>query len=98
MSLNKPGVVYDTAKLPDLRDIPVMAGCDADTMPWQKKALKSHTSGPDFTPILTRTGYQYRTTWVKGVPISHKGEIQVHVHHHLGIESRLAAHKLVGLA
>ena len=39
---------------------------------------------------------KYHTTWVKGVPISHKGEVQVHVHHHLGVEGRLAAYELVG--
>ena len=28
--------------------------------------------------------------------MSHKGEIQVHVHHHLGVEGRLVAYQLVG--
>ena len=42
-----------------------------------------------------RTGHQYRTTWVKGVPISHNREVQVHVHHHQGVEGRLAAYELV---
>ena len=96
MSLNEPGVMYDTAKAPDLQDIPVMARCDPNAMLWQEQALKTHTATPNLTPVLTRTGYQYRTTWVKGVPISHKSEIQVHVHHHLGIEGRLAAYELVG--
>ena len=31
------------------------------------------------------------------MPISHKGEVQVHVHNHLGVEGRLAAYELVGL-
>ena len=53
-------------------------------------------SPPQPNPCLTRTGHQYRTTWVKGVPICHKGEVQVHVHHHLGVEGRLAAYELVG--
>ena len=30
------------------------------------------------------------------MPISHKSEVQVHVHHHLGVEGRLAAYELVG--
>ena len=33
---------------------------------------------------------------VKGVSVSHKSELQVHVHHHLGVEGRLAAYELVG--
>ena len=28
--------------------------------------------------------------------MSHKSEVQVHIHHHLGSEGRLAAYKLVG--
>ena len=50
----------------------------------------------DLTAILTRTGYQYQTTWVNGVLISHKCEVQVHIHRHLGIEGRLAAYELLG--
>ena len=52
---------------------------------------------PSLTTNLARTGHQYGTTWVKGVPTSDKSEVQVHVHHHLGVEGRLAAYKLVGL-
>ena len=96
MSLNKPGALYDAAKAPDLQNVPVMARCDPDAMVWQEQALKTQAAHPSPTPILTRTGYQYRTTWVQGVPISHKSEVQVHVHHHLGVEGRLAAYELVG--
>ena len=96
MSLNEPGALYDAAKAPDLQDIPVMAQCDPDAMLWQERALKTQAANPSLTPVLTRTGHQYRTTWVKGVPISHKGEVHVHVHHHLGVEGPLAAYELVG--
>ena len=64
-------------------------------MVWQEQALKTQEARPSLTPILTRTGHQYRTTWVKGVPISHKGEVQVDVHNHLGVEGRLAAYEPV---
>ena len=50
---------------------------------------------PSLTPVITRRGQQYRTTWVKGVPISHKSEVEVHVNHHLGAEGPLAAYELV---
>ena len=96
MSLNEPGALYDAAKAPDLQDVPIMAKCDPDAMVWQEQALKTQAVCPNLIPVLTRTGHQYRTTWVKGVPISHKGEVQVHVHHHLGMEGRVAAHELVG--
>ena len=96
MSLNKPGALYDAAKAPDLQDVPVMAKCDPHAMVWQEQALKTQAAHPSLTPVLTRTGHQYRTTWVSGVPISHKGEVQVHVHHHLGVEGSLAAYELVG--
>ena len=96
MSLNEPGALYDAAKALDLQDMPVMAECDPDALMWQQQALKTQAANPSPTPVLTRTGHQYRTTWVKGVPISHKGEVQVHVHHHLGVEVRLAAYELVG--
>ena len=95
MSLNKPGALYGAAKAPDLQDVPVMAKCNPDAMVLQEQALKTKTARPSLTPVLTRTGHQYRTTWVKGVPISHKGEVQVHVHHDLGVEGRLAAYELV---
>ena len=98
MSLNEPGALYDAAKALDLQDVPVMAKCDPDAMLWQEQALKTGAVCPNLTPVLTRTGHQYRTTWVKGVPISHKNEVQVHVHHHLGVEGRLAAYELVGPA
>ena len=62
----------------------------------QQQALKAHAAHPSLTPILTRTGHQYRTRAVKGVPISHKGEVQVHDQHHLGLEGRLVAYELVG--
>ena len=39
-------------------------------------ALKTQTAHPSLTPIPTRTGHQYRTTWVKGVPMSHKSGIR----------------------
>ena len=65
-------------------------------MLWQEQALKTRAATPNRPPVLTRTGYQYRSTWVKGVPISHEHEVQVHVHRHLGIEGRLAAYELVG--
>ena len=95
MSLNDPGALYDAAKAPHLQDVPVMAKCDPDAMVWQEQALKTEAAHPSLTPVLTRTGHQYRTTWVKGVPIFHKSEVQVHVHHHLGLEGRLAAYELV---
>ena len=96
MSLNEPGALYDTDKAPDLQDVPVMGRCDPDAMVPHEQALKTQATHPSLTPILTRTGHQYRTTWVKGLPISHKSEVQVHVHHHLGVEGRLAAYELVG--
>ena len=96
MSLNETGALYDAAKAPHLQDVPIMAKCDPDAMVWQEQALKTQVVCPNVTPVLTRTGHRYHTTWVKGVPISHKGEVQVHVHHHLGVEGRLAAYKLVG--
>ena len=96
MSLNEPGALYDTAKAPDLQDVPIMAKCDPHAMVWQEQALKTQVVCPNLTPVLTRTGHQYRTTWVKGVPISRKGEVQVHVQHHPGVEARLAAYELVG--
>ena len=65
-------------------------------MVWQEQALKTQSAHPSLSPVLTRTGHQYRTTWVKGVPISHKTQVQVHVHHHLGVQGRLAAYELVG--
>ena len=96
MSLNEPGALYDATKAQDLQDVPIMAKCDPDAMVWQEQALKTQTTHPSLTPILTRTGHQYRTTWVQGVPMSHKSEVQVHIHHHLGLEGRLAAYELVG--
>ena len=96
MSLHAPGALYDAAKAPELQDVPVIAKCDADAMVWQEQALKTKAAHPSLTTVLTRTGHRYRTTWVKGVPISHKSEVQVHVHHHLGVEGRLAAYELVG--
>ena len=95
MSLNEQGALYDAAKVPDLQDVPVMARCDPDAMLWEEQALKTQAAHASLTPILTRTAHQYRTTWVRGVPISHKSEVQVHVHHHLGVEGRLAAYELV---
>ena len=62
----------------------------------QQQALKTDMNTPNVTPVLTRTGYPYHTTWVKGVPISHKSEVELHVPHHLGIDGRLAAYELVG--
>ena len=58
--------------------MPVMAKCDPDGMVWQEQALKTQAAHPNLTPVLTRTGPQYCTTWVKGVPMSHKSEVQVH--------------------
>ena len=85
MSLNEPGALYHAAKALDLQDVPIMAKCDPDAMMWQEQALKTQAVCTSLTPVLTRTGHHYRTTWVKGVPISHKGEVQVHVQHHLGV-------------
>ena len=65
-------------------------------MLWQEQAFRTKASNPSLAPILARTEHKYRTTWVKGVPISHTSEVQVHVHHHLGVEGRLAASELVG--
>ena len=96
MSLNEPGALYDATKAPDLQDVPVMAKCDPDATVWQEEALKTQAAHPNLTPVFTRTGHQSRTTWVKGVPISHKREVQVHVHHQLGVAGRLAAYELVG--
>ena len=96
MFLNEPGVLYDAAKAPDLQDVPVMAGSEPVAMLWQEQALKTVVTQPRVTPILARTGHQYCTIWVKGVPIFHKSEVQSHVHHHLGVDGRLAAYKLVG--
>ena len=96
MSLNEPGALYDAAKAPDLQDVPVMAKCDPEAMVWQEQALKTQAVCPNLTPVLTRTGHRYRAAWVRGGSISHKGELQVHVHHHLGVEGRLAAYELVG--
>ena len=73
-----------------------MAKCDPDAMVWQEQALKPQAVCPNLTPVLTRTGHQYRTTWVKGVSTSHKDEVQMHVHHHLGVEGPLTAYELVG--
>ena len=73
MSLNELGALYDVAKARDLQDVPVMAKCDPDAMVWQEQALKTQAAHPSLIPVLTRAGHQYRTTWVKGVPISHKG-------------------------
>ena len=95
MSLNEPGALYDAAKALDLQDVPVMAKGDPD-MVWQEQALKTQAAQASLSPVLTRTGHQYHTTRVKGVPIFHKSEVQVHVHHHLGVEGRLAAYELVG--
>ena len=92
----RSGVLYDAAKGPDLQDVPIMAKWNPDAMVWQEQALKTQAVCSNVTPVLTRTGHKYHTTWVKGVPISHKGEVQVHVHHHLGVDGRLAAYELVG--
>ena len=95
MSPNEPGALCDAAKAPDLQDVPVLAGCDPDAMLWQEQALKTQLTHPSLTPILARMGHQCQTTWVKGVPVSHKREVQVHVYHHLGVDGRLAAYELV---
>ena len=77
MFLNEPGVLYDAAKASHLQDIPIMAGCDPDAVLWQELALKTRTATPNLTPVLTRTGYKSRTTWVRVLPISHKHQVQV---------------------
>ena len=79
MSLNQTGVPYNTAKAPDLQDIPIMAGCDHNGMLWQEQALKTCGTTEKLTPVLTRMGNQYHTTWVKGVPISYNSDFQIHV-------------------
>ena len=96
MSLNESGVLYDAVKAPHLRDAPVMAECDRVAMLWKGQALKTQVTHPSLTAVVARTGHQCRTTWVKREPISDKGEVQVHVHHNLGVKQRLAAYKLVG--
>ena len=96
MSLNKPGVVYDPTKDSNLQDNPIMAGCDPEAMLWQEQALKTCTDTPNLTQNLTITGYQSENTWRKGVPMSHKRQVHVHVQRPLGIEGRLAPYKLVG--
>ena len=96
MSLKEPGALYHAAKAPDLQHVPVMAKCNPDAMVLQEQALKTQAAHPSLTPVRTRTGHQYCTTWVKAVPISHKSEVHVHVHHHLGVEGRLEAYELVG--
>ena len=65
----------NAAKALDLHDVPVMAGRDPDAMLWQEQALKTQMTNPSLTPILASTRNQYRTTWVKGVPISHKSQV-----------------------
>ena len=95
MSLNEPRAVYNAAKAPDLQDVPAIAGCDPNAILWQEHTLETQVTHPSLIPILARTGHQYRTTWVKGVPISQKKEVQVHVHHNLGVNGCLAAYKLV---
>ena len=64
-------------------------------MLWQEQALETRITTPTLTPTLTRTGYQYRTTWVKGVPIPNKTELQIHVDHHRVINARRASYELV---
>ena len=96
MSLNEPGALYDAATALVLQEVPVMARCHPDAMLWQEQALKTQVTHPSLTPIVARTGHQYRTSWVKGVPISHKSEFQVHVDHHLGVKGRLAPYELDG--
>ena len=91
-----PHVPQRTTKAPDLQDVRVMAKCDPDAMLWQEQALKTQVTHPSLTTILPGTGHQYRTTWVKGVPISNRSEVQSHVHHNLGVEGRLATYELVG--
>ena len=81
MSLNEPGITCEKTKALDLQDIPVMAACNLDAMLWQVQALNTQAIIPDLTPLLTRLRYQYHTTWVKGVPISHQQEVQVHIYH-----------------
>ena len=83
--------MYDPAKASDLQDIPIIAGYDPNAMQWQDQAPKTRTDTPNLTPNLTRTGYQYQPTWVRGVPMSHKHRVQVHVHRHQCIEGCLAA-------
>ena len=57
MSLNEPGALYDATKAPDLQDVAIMAKCDPDAMVRQERALKTLTTHPSLTPILTRTGH-----------------------------------------
>ena len=72
MSLNEPGAPYDAAQARDLQDVPIMAKCAPDAMVWQEEALKTQALCPNMTPVLTRTGHQYRTMWQLNV-------INVHV-------------------
>ena len=68
MSLSEPGALYDAPKTLDLQDVPIMAKCHPDAMVWQEQAPKTQAVCPNATPVLTRTGHKYHTTWVKGVP------------------------------
>ena len=73
MSLNEAGALYDTAKAPDLQDVPIMAKCDPEPMVWQEQALKTQAVCTNLTSVLTRTEHQYRTTWVKASTKGFKG-------------------------
>ena len=60
-----------------------------------KSSQNSHDH-PRPHPGAHENGYENHTCCVRGVPITHKTEVQFHVHHHLGIEGRLVAYERVG--
>ena len=59
-SLHKPGALYNATKALDLQDVPAMAKCDPDAMLWQEQPLKTQAARPNLTPVLNKTGHQYR--------------------------------------
>ena len=78
--------MFHRTKAPDLQDILVMPGCTQDAMRQQQQFLKARA---------TRRGHHYHTARVKGVPTSHRGQIQIHVRGNLSFGGRLAAYQLV---
>ena len=96
LSQDEPGILYTTNKSRDLQTLPLLPDTDPDVLLWQEQALKQWGPPPPLTPLTTRRGHTYNTTWTKGVPITHCQDIQVHTHRDLGIEGRLAVYELVG--
>ena len=96
MSLNEPGITSNKSKAHHPKDIPAMEGCDPYAMLCQEQAPKAKANTPNLTPLLTRAANQYHTTRVKGMHISVRAKIQVHINHDLGIEDQLAGYELMG--